>query len=55
MDRVGTVCKDYFDYKNMPVIGKGGFGKVYKYTLSSGFQLALKEEIKVCYLNFSVC
>ena len=55
MDRVGTVCKDYFDYKIMLVIGKGGFGQVYKYILSSGRQLALKEEIKVCYFNFQVC
>ena len=31
----------------MPVIGIGGFGKVYKYTLASGNTLALKDEIKV--------
>jgi len=41
----------------MPVIGKGGFGSVYKYTLAydgQRYQLALKEEMKVCYLNLQV-
>ena len=31
----------------MPMIGTGGFGKVYKYTLLSGKEVALKNEIKV--------
>ena len=31
----------------MPVIGTGGFGKVYKYTLASRNTLAIKDEIKV--------
>ena len=31
----------------MPLIGSGGFGKVYKYTLASGYELALKDEVKV--------
>ena len=31
----------------MPVIGSGGFGKVYKYTLASGCKLAVKDEVKV--------
>ena len=31
----------------MPMIGLGGFGKVYKYTLASGHNLALKDEEKV--------
>ena len=41
------ICKDYFGYKNMPIIGSGGFGKVYKYNLVSGDQLAVKDEVKV--------
>ena len=43
---IGTICKDYIGYQNMPVIGRGGFGKVYKYTSSRNI-LALKNEIKV--------
>ena len=35
----------------MPVIGTGGFGKVYKYTLASGKALALKDEKKVFFVN----
>ena len=38
----------------MPVIGFGGFGKVYKYTLASGRKLAVKDEVKVlCVLLLS--
>ena len=46
-EKIGTISKDYFGYKNMPVIGTGGFGKVYKYTLASRNTLAIKDEIKV--------
>ena len=36
----------------MPVIGTGGFGKVYKYTLASRNTLAIKDEIKVCIMIY---
>ncbi|XP_065896980.1 uncharacterized protein [Dysidea avara] len=45
-DKVGTICKTYSGYKNMPVLGTGGFGQVYKYTSGSGPRLAIKEETK---------
>lgn len=40
---MGTVIKAYHGYRNVNLIGSGGFGRVYKYT----DQVAVKEEFKV--------
>lgn len=40
---VGKICEDYADYQQKPVIGYGGFGKVYRLNKDR----AVKEEYKV--------
>ena len=42
---VGTVVQTYFGYRNVTMIGSGGFGNVYKFS----DQTAVKEEFKVLY------
>jgi len=46
---IGTICKDYVDLKEkFKELGKGGFGKVYKYKQSdTGKYFAVKVEQKV--------
>ena len=51
---MGTLCNDYANVMRLEEIGRGGFGKVYLYTLPSGSQLAIKREIKVV-LEWPLC
>ena len=44
---MGALCNDYANVISLEEIGRGGYGKVYLYTLPSGSQLAIKREKKV--------
>ena len=48
-DKIGTICKEYVNVKErFKVLGKGGFGKVYKYEQPDNKQrLAIKIEERV--------
>ena len=49
-EKIGTICKEYVDLKGGIIeLGKGGFGKVYKYEEpDNGRLLAIKVEERVC-------
>ena len=46
-DKIGSICNDFANLKSMKEIGRGGFGIVYLYTLTTGERLAIKKETKV--------
>ena len=49
-EEIGSICKEYVNIKErFKVLGKGGFGKVYKYEQpDTEQQLAIKIEERVC-------
>ena len=56
-EKIGTICEDYFNLKErFRQLGKGGFGKVYKYIQSdTGERLAVKIEEKVYIYSTKIC